>query len=121
MAPQITPFTLGDRPANSGESVSATCSVTVGDQPLQILWYFNGKILNPHIDSSNILISTKRRRSLLEIEDVTAEHAGEYTCTVSNEAGSTSYSTALVVNGTNLSLIIARTRIILSFPNPQAL
>lgn len=40
-----------------------------------------------------------KRRSVLEIEAVSANHAGEYTCSVSNKAGAASHSTALIVNG----------------------
>ena len=78
--------------------MSAVCTVSVGDNPLEFSWYFNGK----HIISQelqDVVISTKKRRSLLEIESITAEHAGEYTCSVSNEAGATSHSTRLIVNG----------------------
>ena len=50
-------------------------------------------------DRQGVIISTNKRRSLLEIEAVNANHAGEYTCSVSNEAGSASHSTVLAVNG----------------------
>lgn len=96
MAPQIVPFTFGDEPANSGESMSATCSVSKGDQPLEISWAFNGVPLN---DNSDVTISTSKRLSVLQIEAVAARHAGEYTCTAANRAGAVSRAVTLTVNG----------------------
>lgn len=78
--------------------MSATCSVSVGDYPLEISWFFNDEQLEKS-NIQDISISTGKRRSLLEIEAVSAHHAGTYTCSVSNEAGATSHSTVLVVNG----------------------
>lgn len=98
VSPQIVPFSFGDDPANSGESVSTVCTVSRGDNPLEFSWFFNGdKLLLD--DREGFSISTSKRRSLLEIEAVSADHAGEYTCSVSNEAGATSFSNTLVVNG----------------------
>lgn len=99
VAPQIAPFSLSEKPANSGDMVSVTCTVTVGDQPLTFEWFFNGQPLIASTEN-DIMISTKRRRSLLEIDGVKANHSGEYSCTVSNEAGATSHVTRLIVNGT---------------------
>jgi hypothetical protein len=98
VSPQIVPFVFGDEPANSGESVSTVCTVSRGDQPLEFSWYFNGEKLLIQ-DREGLSISTSKRRSLLEIEAVSANHAGEYTCSVSNEAGATSHSSILAVNG----------------------
>lgn len=81
--------------------MSATCSVPVGDNPLEFAWYFNGQPINPH-DKEDIIISINKRRSSLDIESVHEGHSGEYTCTVSNQAGGTSHSTALIVNGNNI-------------------
>jgi Down syndrome cell adhesion protein 1 len=78
--------------------MSATCSVSVGDYPLEISWFFNDKQLTT-INTQDVSISTGKRRSLLEIEAVGAHHAGMYTCSVSNEAGATSRNTVLIVNG----------------------
>ena len=78
--------------------MSATCSVSVGDFPLEFSWFFNGEPLSPS-DAQDVSVSTSKRRSLLEIEAVGAHHSGEYTCSVSNEAGATSHSTVLIVNG----------------------
>lgn len=65
---------------------------------MEFTWFFNGEKLSAE-DRQDFSISTSKRRSLLEIEAVSASHAGEYTCSVSNEAGATSFSSVLVVNG----------------------
>ncbi|KAJ8667921.1 hypothetical protein QAD02_009584 [Eretmocerus hayati] len=97
VAPQIAPFSFGDRPVNHGESMSATCAVTVGDNPLEFSWYFNGQLIDSQ-GKPEISISINKRRSTLDIESVNAEHSGEYTCSVSNLAGATTHSTSLIVN-----------------------
>lgn len=91
-------FSFGDRPANSGESMSATCSVSAGDYPLEFAWFFNGAKISDS-ESHEVTISTNKRRSWLEIDAVRAHHAGEYTCSVSNQAGAASHGTQLIVNG----------------------
>uniref|UniRef100_A0ABD2WQD2 Ig-like domain-containing protein n=1 Tax=Trichogramma kaykai TaxID=54128 RepID=A0ABD2WQD2_9HYME len=99
VSPQIVPFTFGDAgPVNSGEAVSSVCTVSRGDQPLEFNWYLNGQLVDPE-QRPGLQILTSKRRSLLEIEAVQASDAGEYTCSVSNQAGATSHSSVLAVNG----------------------
>lgn len=96
--PGIAAFTFGDEPANSGETVTATCTVIKGDYPIYIEWSLNGEPI--FSDNPDITIgSTSKRVSVLTIDTVSAHHAGEYTCSASNQAGGTSYSASLVVNG----------------------
>ncbi|XP_044595800.1 Down syndrome cell adhesion molecule-like protein Dscam2 isoform X5 [Cotesia glomerata] len=95
--PGIAAFTFGDEPANSGETVTATCTVIKGDYPIYIEWSLNGQPI--FSDNTDITIgSTSKRVSVLTIDTVSAHHAGEYTCSASNQAGGTSYSASLVVN-----------------------
>ncbi|KAK2577361.1 hypothetical protein KPH14_003477 [Odynerus spinipes] len=97
VAPQIFPFSFGDEPVNSGEAISATCSILKGDFPMDISWAFNGEpITDKHRDQ--FTITKSKRLSVLQIDAVAARHAGEYTCTVSNKAGATSHTAALAVN-----------------------
>lgn len=92
------PFVIGEGPANWGETITGTCTVLKGDHPIQIEWAFNGEpISRDHPDIT--IVSTSKRVSLLTIDAVTAQHAGEYTCTASNVAGGTSYSASVAVNG----------------------
>lgn len=98
VTPQIVPFTFGNEPVNSGEAISATCSISKGDQPLELSWAFNENVLLSRM-KSDVTLSFSKRLSVLEIEPVNAGHAGEYTCTASNEAGATSHTVTLAVNG----------------------
>ncbi|XP_024939105.1 Down syndrome cell adhesion molecule-like protein Dscam2 isoform X42 [Cephus cinctus] len=97
VAPQIAPFVIGEEPANWGETVTATCTVIKGDHPIQIEWALNGEPI-ARSDPDISVVSTGKRVSLLTIDAVSANHAGEYTCTASNAAGGTSYSANLAVN-----------------------
>nr|XP_034174412.1 Down syndrome cell adhesion molecule-like protein Dscam2 isoform X31 [Osmia lignaria] len=97
VAPEIVPFVIGEGPTNWGDTVTATCTVLKGDHPIQIEWALNGEpISRNHYDIS--IVNTSKRVSVLTIDAVTARHAGEYTCSVSNAAGGTSYSASLAVN-----------------------
>ena len=84
---------------NAGDVILMQCAVMKGDIPLQIEWMFEGR----PIDSSqtDVIVSDYGKRAKqLSIEAVAARHAGEYTCVASNNAGSTSRSAILAVNGT---------------------
>ncbi|XP_076227123.1 Down syndrome cell adhesion molecule 1 isoform X27 [Nomia melanderi] len=97
VAPEISPFDIGEGPANWGDTVTATCTVLKGDHPIQIEWALNGEpIARDQYDIS--IVKTSKRVSVLTIDGVTATHAGEYTCSVSNAAGGTSYTASLAVN-----------------------
>ncbi|XP_017797231.1 PREDICTED: Down syndrome cell adhesion molecule-like protein Dscam2 [Habropoda laboriosa] len=98
VAPQILAFSFGDEPAGWGELISVTCSVTKGDQPLEISWAFNGTPISSYHRSDVIIASTNKKNSVLTIESVAAGHAGEYTCSASNRAGATTHSAQLTVN-----------------------
>lgn len=100
VAPQIAPFSIGDEPANWGEQVSAMCSVLKGDQPIEIRWSLNSQPITRRSHPDVTITKTGKMISLLSIDAVTAQHAGEYSCEASNQAGSTSRSASLSVNGT---------------------
>lgn len=105
VAPQLAPFTFGDEAANAGEMATVQCAVIKGDLPIDIIWSFNGRVIdtaNGAFDEHNydIVISrSSKRASQLTIESVAARHAGEYSCTASNTAGTATHSSVLSVNG----------------------
>lgn len=74
-----------------------TCAVIKGDLPIEIFWTLNGKSIET-IDGINT-IKTKQRVNQLSIDDVQAQHSGEYTCIARNKAGNTTFSAYLRVNG----------------------
>lgn len=108
VAPQLAPFTFGDEAANAGEMATVQCAVIKGDLPIDIIWSFNDRVIDiangafgeHNYDNPDIVISrSSKRASQLTIESVAARHAGEYSCTASNTAGTATHSSVLSVNG----------------------
>ncbi|XP_011645356.1 Down syndrome cell adhesion molecule-like protein Dscam2 isoform X2 [Pogonomyrmex barbatus] len=107
VAPQLAPFTFGDEAANAGEMATVQCAVIKGDLPIDIIWSFNERVIDiangafdeHNYDNPDIVISrSSKRASQLTIESVAARHAGEYSCTASNTAGTATHSSILSVN-----------------------
>lgn len=96
--PQIVPFDFGDDDINSGESISAMCTITKGDLPIKINWFLNDKPVN--MFDGIIVNHVTKKMSTLSIESVDASHTGHYTCSASNMAGNVNYTAVLSVNGT---------------------
>lgn len=69
---------------------------------MQITWTLNDKMISSHGGISTIPIGT--RTSLLTIASVEALHAGKFTCSAKNKAGTSSHSATLVINGTIIIL-----------------
>ncbi|XP_022815108.1 Down syndrome cell adhesion molecule-like protein Dscam2 isoform X26 [Spodoptera litura] len=94
--PQIKHFEFGEGPVNAQEMVLVTCLISKGDLPATIIWYFNGKPVKSGDIGIN-LVNTKRS-SQLNIESVSHENQGNYTCVVKNDAGTMNYTAELFVN-----------------------
>lgn len=78
------------------------CQIQKGDRPLKIHWSFERFPDDMVFGSEQPVMRTNRvssKSSILTIPNATPAHTGTYTCTASNAAGSTSYSTNLTVNG----------------------
>lgn len=73
------------------------CAVIKGDYPLDIYWSLNGNNVEDIVGVT--VVNTNKRVKQLTIENVKGHHAGVYTCTVKNKAGSVDYSAILNVNG----------------------
>lgn len=97
VGPKISHFDFGDEPSNFGDMASVTCLVPSGDLPVEFRWLFNSKPLISYNGVSTSKIG--KRRSLLTIEPVNGEHAGNYTCEASNKANSVNLTAKLIVNG----------------------
>lgn len=97
MLPNIVPFDFGEESVHSGAFIQVYCTVKDGDLPLKIDWLLNGKDLNGFTEISTS--SAGKRGSVLTIESVQYEHAGNFTCKAENIAGKAEYMATLQVNG----------------------
>ncbi|KAI5745650.1 hypothetical protein M8J76_013118 [Diaphorina citri] len=94
--PKIQPFSFGETSLEEGETTSVSCLILSGDLPISFLWLFNGAPLG---DLKDVFIGqTSRKVSVLTIEAVTHEHAGNYTCVANNSAAISEHSATLMVN-----------------------
>lgn len=74
------------------------CSLSSGDIPVKFSWRLNGKLLD---ESDGINVAAfGRKTSVLSIDSLSENHAGNYTCFAENKAGVASHSAELVVKGT---------------------
>lgn len=85
---------------NLEDSVSVTCLISSGDQPVDIGWLLNGYHINSFSGIS--IMKGGKRNSVLSIDSAGAQHAGNYTCVAKNRADTAAYSAELVVNGWNI-------------------
>lgn len=77
--------------------VSVQCSVLNGNPPFQFTWMKDGKALS---ESSDVSIRKFDDFTLnLVLTKIDADSNGNYTCSVSNVAGSDEKSAVLSVNG----------------------
>lgn len=104
MPPRVTPFVFEDNPVSSGHTIQVACLVSEGDLPLDIEWTLNGKSLENSADVS--VGKVGKRNSILSIDAVSYENAGNYTCTAENKAGMAQHSAELLVNGYWKSFLI---------------
>ena len=83
VAPVIGPFSFGDHEYTLGMSAQINCIVIEGDLPVDISWTFHGP------SSAMAGVETMKfgsRSSVLNIDSVGVDHAGNYTCIARLEA-----------------------------------
>lgn len=95
--PQIIPFDFGDEPIDAGDLTTINCAISKGDFPVSIVWSLNGQKISQ--GNGIQIVKNNKKISALSIESVEAIHAGEYTCTATNLAGSVNHSAVLSING----------------------
>ena len=95
--PEIVPFSFGESTVNQGEFAQLTCVVKKGDKPLSITWSLKGDVINSDPTLSTTMLGTQA--SMLVITSVDYQHSGVYTCRAENDAGITTHSAELLVNG----------------------
>lgn len=93
------PFTFGDDPTNTGETIGIQCMVNKGDLPINITWYLNGdRLINN--DNSVTISRVNTRTSTMNIDILNDRHRGNYKCVARNNAGQVEYEAPLFINGT---------------------
>lgn len=98
MPPKIAPFDFGEEPSNVAESASVACLVITGDLPIIFKWFFDGRPVKELAGITTVKLGN--RNSVLNIDSVSARHAGQFTCAASNQAASFNFTSRLIVNGT---------------------
>lgn len=82
--------------------MQVSCYVSKGDVPVSFSWLLNGK---PTSDLEGIGVSSfGKKTSVLSIDSVDEQHAGNYTCLATNRAGVSAFTATLIVKGTTLNL-----------------
>lgn len=95
MAPVIGPFSFGDHEYTLGMSAQINCIVIEGDLPVDLSWTFHGPSSKAGIETMKI----GSRSSVLNIDSVSGDHAGNYTCIARNAAAVRNYTATLSVYG----------------------
>ncbi|XP_025202789.1 Down syndrome cell adhesion molecule-like protein Dscam2 isoform X40 [Melanaphis sacchari] len=93
--PKIIPFSFGDGPVNSGESIQVVCSVSKGDRPMSITWSFYGEALSSDMGVTTQMLGDAT--NFLSIPSAGPSNQGNYTCIAKNNAGFDTYTSQLVV------------------------
>lgn len=97
VVPRIVPFDLSDEAITSGQPVTIQCAVSEGDLPINFRWAFHGQELSSQMGITTLRLNA--RVSLLSIDSIAAGHAGNFTCTAQNSAGSVNHTATLYVQG----------------------
>lgn len=96
-APSITPFAFNET-VQENQRVSVLCTISSGDLPVNISWLKDGQLLTQALATSKrIIIKPDSDQSLLKLNQVRLDQAGNYTCQARNRAGWSSHTAQLVV------------------------
>lgn len=92
------PFTFGDTPTNTGETIGVQCIATKGDLPIDIQWFFNGRRI-VHNENSISISKMNSKTSALNIDELNDRHRGVFKCVAKNQAGHAEIESNLFING----------------------
>jgi hypothetical protein len=97
VAPRIQPITFREDLV-VGMGVRQTCFVVQGDPPLLVSWFKDGESLE-NSDESIRVTRIDPVTSMLAIGELTAAHAGNYSCVAKNDVAAVAVTAPLVVRG----------------------
>lgn len=102
MPPKLSSFTFRSD-LTLGERVSVQCTVNGGDTPLQVTWTKDGMAAESvgGVQVRNLDLYS----AILTISHLAPLHAGNYTCTATNDAASVRHTAPLNVNGNCLVFV----------------
>ncbi len=115
--PKVVPFSFGEESFHAGQPATLQCTVAEGDQPINIIWSKGPETVS---DKHNITITKiSRHLSILTIEEVAADHIGNYTCSAKNSVGTSNYTATLFVNGGSSMKILVIIHLFLCWHTPR--
>ncbi|XP_077496366.1 junctional adhesion molecule A-like [Amblyomma americanum] len=92
--PEVGPFSFAKSVA-LGQRALVSCTVVGGDGPFHFRWDQDGRDIGA--SPSKHAKTVTEHIATLTIDSVAAEDVGNYTCTVSNSAGESSFTAPLTV------------------------
>ena len=98
VAPRIQPIVFREDLV-VGMGVRQTCFVVQGDPPLLVSWFKDGDSLENTADDSVRVTRIDPVTSMLAISELSAAHAGNYTCVAKNDVAAVAVTAPLVVRG----------------------
>ncbi|XP_023220980.1 titin-like [Centruroides sculpturatus] len=101
VVPRIKPFHF-TKDIHIGQREQVVCLVIDGNPPFTFIWTKDGSNIDNYPE---ILIDYNNYNSILMIASVQPNNIGNYTCTVSNNDGSDSYTAALLMKGKTIPKI----------------
>nr|7Y95_A Chain A, Dscam [Chelicerata]7Y95_B Chain B, Dscam [Chelicerata] len=91
--PKIQPFFF-PKNLTTGKTVKVICNPSEGSLPFTFEWLKDGTQVVP---SAHVAVKTHEDYSLLNIDSVGWEDAGNYSCVLNNSAGSDTHTATLSV------------------------
>ncbi|KAG1654810.1 Down syndrome cell adhesion molecule-like protein Dscam2 [Nymphon striatum] len=83
--PEITPLAIPPTIMKAHSSYSIVCNIMSGDQPIKLYWLKDNDDIS--LVQKVYVTNTKKRYSLLQIQELSAVHSGVYSCVAENDAG----------------------------------
>lgn len=97
-APIVTPFSFSPN-VQEGQRLLQTCTTSSGDLPVTYNWLKDGQLITTQVALLKKILITKTDDSLtLKISPIKLEHSGNYTCVATNNGGTHSHHSQLIVH-----------------------
>lgn len=91
----MTPFQF-TKDLQESERAQVSCTIKSGDLPMEFVWRKDNRVVST---DNEIELQNFRFSSTLMFSNLKPQHAGTYTCIVSNSVASSNYSALLNIKG----------------------